>query len=192
MKTVSIYDCKNKDIIGTGFYIGPNLILTCYHVVVHKRKLRAIIYNTDRDVYADIYPLFKCKRFDFAIYECVQTSDEYWDLGDSDAIEIGDELYYFCPHEKQRWFSSKVIHNSGMYDDDDKCTSDLLNNSIILHGDKLVSGTSGSPLYNESGEIIGLHWLVGLRNFKHRQASVPINIIKKYLLKNRDKWEKDK
>ena len=158
--TVSIatFDA-NGEIAGTGsgFFVRPNYIATNFHVVegTTAEKLKAKLVDQKR-----VYPIKRIravdKKHDLAILQVSAPGVKPLPLGDSDAVEVGDEVYVvgnplglsgtFAPgHISRIW--EQVPGGAG---------------KTIQYTAPTSKGSSGGPALNNNGEVIGVH-VAGLK-----------------------------
>ena len=145
---IETYDEKGGvNATGSGFLIAADgRILTNFHVIHHTK--RATVRLADGDAYDDVSVLDVDKRKDIALIKIKAVDMPFLLLGKSSAVDVGDAVY--------------ILGNPlGVF-------QNTLSNGIvsgIRAGDgykffqvtaPISHGSSGGPIFNASGEVIGL------------------------------------
>jgi serine protease Do len=143
---------------GSGFVVDPaGIILTNYHVVEGADEVTVVFQDgrkfVSKDIKAD-------PKTDLAIVR-IATNDKlpYLELGDSDAMEIGDRvLAVGAPFGLTGSVTSGIVSSKGrslrlnMYED-------------FLQTDAAINpGNSGGPLVNLDGKVVGINSAIKTRN----------------------------
>jgi serine protease Do len=142
---------------GSGFIIDPKgVILTNYHVVAGAQQVEVQLKDgrkfTSKDIHHD-------EKTDLAIVRIKSSSPlPYLELGDSDAMEIGDRvLAVGAPFGLVGSVTSGIVSGKGrnvnvnMYED-------------FLQTDAAINpGNSGGPLVNLAGQVIGINSVIKSR-----------------------------
>jgi serine protease Do len=142
---------------GSGFIVDPKgVILTNYHVVGGAQQVEVQLKDgrkfSSRDIHGDL-------KTDLAIVRIKTASPlPYLELGDSDAMEIGDRvLAVGAPFGLTGSVTSGIISGKGrnvnvnMYED-------------FLQTDAAINpGNSGGPLVNLAGQVIGINSVIKSR-----------------------------
>ena len=135
-------------IFGTGFVIAPNQIATNYHVIEGARWLFAKVRLVGTQTLFDIKEIITIDtENDLAILKTTDIGAPALRLGNSDAVQIGE-----------------TIHVVGNPMGIEGTLSDGIVSNIILHNNKkqilitapISPGSSGSPVLNSEGEVIGV------------------------------------
>ena len=132
--------------IGSGFFVKPNLIATNYHVIEGAAKGTAklvgkyITYNIEGVTATD-------KTNDLALLKVTAYGITPLSLGDSDAVRIGATVYVAGnPKGLEGTFSDGIISSRR-----DKLTKERLQMTAPIS-----PGSSGGPVLNRKGEVIGV------------------------------------
>jgi serine protease Do len=142
---------------GSGFVVDPKgVILTNYHVVGGAQQVEVQLKDgrkfVSRDIHGD-------PKTDLAIVRIKSASPlSYLELGDSDAMEIGDRvLAVGAPFGLVGSVTSGIVSGKGrnvnvnMYED-------------FLQTDAAINpGNSGGPLVNLAGQVIGINSVIKSR-----------------------------
>ena len=167
---------------GTGFFItADGVAALCYHELdgVYAVRIRTMDdrrYNVTGVLYYD--PLW-----DVAVVRVGRTDLDgktvayfsYLELGDSDAVRAGEKIY--------------LLGNSlGMMD---SITDGIISNRrrnvddpdylCLQHSAAAASGSSGGPVLNSHGEVVGIQF-ASFVNGENMNLAVPINVISKVSL----------
>lgn len=137
---------QNELITGTGFFISPTHIVTNYHILVEAIEGTAKIVNK-----AKTYPIqgvvAKDPENDLAILQVANDGIKPLPLGDSDQMRVGMDVFTIGnPRDFEGSFSSGKI--SGRRIDGDK--------KRLQMTASISPGSSGSPMLNLKGEVIGV------------------------------------
>ncbi len=177
---VSIYSATDKPVpikntgmhihsavLGTGFFIGPSILLTCSHVVGNRKKVLTKIEFPYKVEYAEAQVLYHCRQLDFAL---LKVDEEYNRLEMSTFVPLESTCHIICPHEKKSPYELTLVYNSLMGDKLDSL-------SYVLEGPYMPPGTSGSPMLYK-GKAVGLHYAGGeARWCKDKALCVPMHLI---------------
>ena len=161
---------------GSGFFVGPNQIATNYHVIeaiLNEGALGSVKLVGKDEIYAieDIVSFDKEK--DLAIIKVREVKGTGIDvpalrLGDSDAVQIGDKVYVAGnPEGLEGTFSDGII-------------SAIRGNStdkIFQMTAPISPGSSGGPVLNNSGKVIGIS-VGGMEHGQNLNFAIPVNYLK--------------
>ncbi len=160
-------DAKDNRWTGSGFVFHDSHIATNHHVVdsmwIGSAKLvgKEEIYPVEAIIDID-------KERDLAIIEVVGIDAPALPLGDSDAVQIGDTVYVAGnPQGLEGSFSDGIISaiRGGSTD------------KIFQMTAPISQGSSGGPVFNENGEVIGVS-SVTLRDGQNLNFAIPVNYLK--------------
>ena len=132
---------------GSGFFVRPNLIVTNYHVIDGAAKGYAKLVNT-----AIAYPIngFTAadKTYDLALLKVSIPGVTPLPVGDSHVVQIGESVYVAGnPQGLEGTFSDGII--SGRRDKGTK-------KERLQMTAPISPGSSGGPVLNRKGEVIGV------------------------------------
>ena len=165
--------------LGTGTIISDNgYIITNWHLAGNKYSSCYVtledgtVYNGST-VWAD-------SDLDLAIVKISANGLNYLNLGDSDNIKIGENVYAIgnpIGIEFQRTVTSGIISgiNRTIKIEDEDTVSYM--EGLIQTDASINEGNSGGPLINEVGEILGIN-TVKIESAEGIGFAVPINVIK--------------
>ncbi len=148
---------NRRDLIeGSGFLINPaGVILTNWHVVDRAEKVSVIV--TGRDGRYDAEVVGTDKQTDVAVLRLVPRPGEppfpHAALGDSDKLSVGEWVIAIGnPYGLEGSVSLGIVSAKGR----DLRTEQLLND--FIQTDAMIDhGSSGGPLINLRGEVVGIN-----------------------------------
>lgn len=144
----SIFVIYSGNSEGSGFAIGSNTVVTNAHVIDEASDIKLSTYSGD--VYnARVYLIDD--DFDIAILSVNDSTFTPLNIGDSNQIKVGDDIYAVgAPKSMDYTLTKGVISNKkrqiGTY-------------SYIQIDAAINSGNSGGPLFNDDGQVIGVNSL---------------------------------
>jgi S1-C subfamily serine protease len=153
---------------GSGFLVSADgKILTNYHVVHHAKRVTVKLAN--KDAYDDVQVLDVDKRRDIALLTIKVVGLPYVTLGKSGAVEIGDKVFSLTNPLGllQNTLSEGIV--SGVREGDGYRYFQI--SAPISHG------SSGGPIFNTSGEVIGIAVAI-LEEGQNLNFAVPIDYAK--------------
>ena len=148
---------NRRDLLeGSGFLIDPaGVLLTNWHVVDRAEKVSVIV--TGRDGRYDAEIVGTDKQTDVAVLRLVPRAGEpvfpYAKLGDSDKLSVGEWVIAIGnPYGLEGSVSLGIVSAKGR----DLRTEQLLND--FIQTDAMIDhGSSGGPLINLRGEVVGIN-----------------------------------
>ncbi len=148
---------NRRDLIeGSGFLIDPTgVLLTNWHVVDRAEKVSVIV--TGRDGRYDAEVVGTDKQTDVAVLRLVPRAGEppfpFAKLGDSDKLSVGEWVIAIGnPYGLEGSVSLGIVSAKGR----DLRTEQLLND--FIQTDAMIDhGSSGGPLINLRGEVVGIN-----------------------------------
>jgi hypothetical protein len=158
---------------GTGFLVSKDgLIVTNYHVIAEgssgvAKLPEGAIYILEGVVASD-------KTRDVAIIKASGTNFRTLMLGNSDRIEVGQEVVAIGnPLSLESTVSNGIV--SGMR------TAEEVGGKFLQVTAPISPGSSGGPLFNMAGEVIGITTLY-LKGGENLNFAIPINDAKRLLV----------
>jgi S1-C subfamily serine protease len=142
-------DAQGKSLgFGSGFFITKNLIATNHHVIKDATRITASsIYKTNEEFTCKV--LGANKENDLAIIEIQGTTGIALEFSLQD-LEIGERVYAVGnPEGMGGTFSEGLISSLRTFKG--------YTNSVIQHTAPMSHGSSGGPLLNSNGEVIGIN-----------------------------------
>lgn len=142
----SIFVIYSGNSAGSGFAIGENTVVTNAHVIENENDIT--IYGYDGGIYrASVYLIDT--SFDIAILSVENRKFVPLEIGDSDSIKAGDDIYAIgAPKSLDYTLTKGVVSNK----------SRKFGKYTYIQIDAAVnSGNSGGPLLNSKGQVIGVN-----------------------------------
>ena len=180
----------NQQFMGSGSFIGSNVILTAGHVVINSNRtqLASPVYvtNPKTNEYMTVSNIYIDNVADIAILYISKNVDNYLSLASNNAL-IGDTVY-LCgnPLALDELSVSKGIVRDNEYKDP---TGTLLQNCLLLDNAG-YSGNSGSPIVNSTNQIVGIYTF-GFQGTEQLGGGSNLDVLKisiNYLLTNKTNY----
>ncbi len=163
------YFKKEDDIIpiGTGFFISSNGYAITNHHIYQALKTQGVVYTGDKKVYEIEKWYTLNEELDYAIFKINTKGENVKSLKISkDKIKEGQPVCII---------GNPNIH---LFSIKDGIISSFPNDNDIEHSVPTEGGSSGSPLMNKKGEVVGLHKAgdkgKGNNNFATRITKIPL------------------
>lgn len=165
--------------IGTGYFVGENVIITNFHVAGDKKSLK--VGYTNADSFYDAEVIYGDKESDVAV---IKLKD--WDKFKKDNPNY--RLLQFATHEPRDGETVYVIgHPWGLFYSVSKGIVSLSMrkspNSIptwwIQTDAHVYNGNSGGPMLNESGEVVGMNSMMMAQEGGSYGFALPAPLIQK-------------
>ena len=169
---LAVEDVKGEFLgLGSGFFVKPNLIATNFHVVegaasvIAKRVEQKTAYSIESVAAKD-------KKNDLAILRVSAPGVKPLPLGDSEKAGIGDTVYVMGnPKGFEGTFSVGNISSIR------EVGIDKLPDQLIQLTAPISQGSSGGPVLNEKGEVIGVS-MGGIPEAQNLNFAIPSNYLK--------------
>lgn len=144
----SIFVVRSGNHEGSGFAIGTNMVVTNAHVIGNQKNI--ILQSYDGHEYrAGIYLIDN--TFDIAILSVENADFVPLEIGNSDELKVGDDIYAIGTPNNMEYTLTKGVVSS-------------LNRKIgsykyIQIDAAINSGNSGGPLLTDDGKVVGVNSL---------------------------------
>ena len=160
-------DGKGDPKLGSGFVVRNGQIATNYHVIKGTSMGFAKLVGKE-DMYVIEEILSVNEERDLAIVKVIGIHVPALSLGDSDAVQIGDRIYVAGnPRGLEGSFSDGII-SAIRGDATDK---------VFQMTAPISQGSSGGPVFNEKGEVIGISFATFLDG-QNLNFAIPVNYLK--------------
>jgi serine protease Do len=169
--------------LGSGFVISADgYILTNNHVVDQATDIK-VAFDDGRVLEAKL--IGRSPEIDIALIKVEATGLQAVSLGDSDVLEVGDWVMaignpFGLSHTVTKGIVSakgRVI-GAGPYDD-------------LIQTDAAINpGNSGGPLFNTSGQVVGINTMI-IAKGQNLGFAVPMNMVKEVLPSLKEKGRPD-
>ena len=171
---IVIRDNLGRSSLGSGFVIGDGQIATNAHVVEGASSGTVKLVGSETEHAIDSI-LAIDRAHDLAIVEATGITASALSLGDSDTVQIGQSVYAAGnPQGLTGTFSSGIvsaIRSEG---------NDLVADTIIQMTAPVSPGSSGGPLLNTDGEVVGVVFSQVTRG-QNLNFAIPVNFLKTLL-----------
>ena len=177
--SIVMSDDKGKPIAqGTGFVVTKDgLIVTNYHVIAEGSS--AVAKLPDGAIYILEGVVATDKARDVAVVKATGQNFRTLVLGNSDRVEVGQEVVAIGnPLSLESTVSNGIV--SGMR------TAEELGGKFLQVTAPISPGSSGGPLFNMAGEVIGITTLY-LKGGENLNFAIPINDAKRLLVSQHEK-----
>jgi hypothetical protein len=163
-------DQKGKPLsLGSGFFVRPGVVATNLHVVQSASQAYAKLVGKD-EVFEVTGVAGMDKAWDLALLT-VPESGEPLPMGDSTKIQVGDKVYAVGnPEGLEGTFSEGIVSAIRS----DRSARLLQITAPVSHG------SSGGPVLNERGEVIGIATLL-LENAQNVAFAIPTSRVEQLL-----------
>lgn len=153
--------------IVTNWHVAGNRYSTCYVTAENGQVYSGNVTWADSDL-------------DLAIVKINAGGLKFLDLGDSDKIKVGQEVYAIgnpIGIEFQRTVTSGIVSGLDRTIKVDDENGESYMEDLIQTDASINSGNSGGPLINNNGEVIGIN-SIKITSAEGIGFAIPINIIK--------------
>lgn len=153
--------------IVTNWHVAGNKYSTCYVTIDNGEIYSGNVTWADADL-------------DLAIVKINASGLKFLNLGDSDAIKLGQEVYAIgnpIGIEFQRTVTSGIISGLDRTIKVEDENGETYMEDLIQTDASINSGNSGGPLINKNGEVIGIN-SIKITSAEGIGFAIPINIIK--------------
>ena len=171
---IVITDTLGRSSLGSGFVIGDGQIATNAHVVEGASSGTVKLVGDETEHAIDSI-LTIDRAHDLAIVEVTGIAASALSLGDSDTVQVGQSVYAAGnPQGLTGTFSSGII--SAIRSEG----NDLVSDTIIQMTTPVSPGSSGGPLLNTDGQVVGVVFSQVTRG-QNLNFAIPVNFLKTLL-----------
>ena len=164
---LGIIDTQANPKFGSGFVVHNDQIATNHHVIEDMLVEFAKLVGK-KEVYPIEAILAVDKERDLAIVKVAGLDVPALPLGDSDTVQIGERVYVAGnPQGLEGTFSDGII--SAIRGDSA--------NKVFQMTAPISQGSSGGPVLNENGEVIGVSFAI-FRGGQNLNFAIPVNYLK--------------
>jgi hypothetical protein len=172
---IELYNDKGEvSASGSGFLISSDgRILTNYHVIAHAKQ--ATVRLANKDAYDSVDVLDIDKRKDIALIKIKAVDVPYLPLGKSSSVDVGDRIFSLSTPLGllQNTLSEGIVSGIRLAD----------GYRYFQVSAPISHGSSGGPILNVSGEVIGITALT-IEEGQNLNFAVPIDYAKGMLTSN--------
>jgi hypothetical protein len=165
---ISINDKNQQPLgLGSGFVLENNLVATNFHIIENSYGGFVKLVGSDKK-YKIIGLIEKSEKYDLAIISVEGLVAPKLLLGDFSKVEIGEAIYVIGnPSGLEGTFSQGIV--SGI--------RTIENEKLLQITAPISPGSSGGPVMNNNGEVIGIS-VATLRNGQNLNFAIPIDYLK--------------
>ena len=158
--------------LGSGFFVKQGQIATNLHVVEGATRGYAKLVGKEAKFNIEGYTAIDAKR-DLIILKVTDFSTQTIQLGNSDLAQVGETVYAVGnPRGLEGTFSNGIISS----------IRPIGNDKLIQITAPLSPGSSGGPVLNRKGEVIGVSVLT-IRDGQNLNFAIPSNYLKTLIAK---------
>ena len=177
----AVVQVRNPGGLGSGFLLNADgYLITNFHVIEGETELTVEVYRQnngqlDRETYKQVRIIAINKFHDLALLK-IDDKDapkfKYVTLGSSDSLNVGDQVFAIGnPLGLERTVTSGIVSTK---------TRELEGELYLQTSTQINPGNSGGPLFNLSGEV------VGVTNMKITSGeglgfAIPVELVKNFL-----------
>ena len=161
---------KRFQFFGSGFFVKPNQIATCFHVIEGATKGTVRLVGTA--LTSTIEGIIATDRkHDLAVLKVADLGVRPLSLGNSDTVQVGERVRVVGNPDRQAKISNGII-NSIRKGDTDEFLGYLSENTrfapqkVFQMSAQIDFGSSGGPVLNSKTEVIGISFMT----FKRTEA----------------------
>lgn len=134
---------------GSGVVIEDNLVVTAAHVA---RDAASIVIVTDTSARYNVDVVYISERYDVAILRVITSAKlPHSHLGNSDNLKLGEQV--FAIGSPLLYFNSVTV---GVVSGLGRGIEFFGENFLVQTDTAIAPGSSGGPLFNMNGEVIGI------------------------------------
>src|SRR5947209_9018964 len=160
--------------LGRGFVLSSSgVIVTNNHVITPDATAVTLTVKLPKgDVYTDVRIIYAEARRDFAVLSVKATGLPTLKVGDSDKVEVGDQVVAIGnPQGLELTFTSGIVESVRV--------DPSQGYRFIQHQAPISHGSSGGPLLNMKGEVVGINTFT-IKDAQNLNGAIPINYVKPY------------
>src|SRR3989475_11176643 len=160
--------------LGSGFVVSPSgVIVTNNHVIAPDAGAVKLTIKLPRgDVFTDVRVIYTEARRDVAVRSIKALGLPTLKVGDSDTVEVGDQVVAIGnPEGLELTFTSGIVESVRL--------DPSQGYRFIQHQAPISHGSSGGPLLNMKGEVIGINTFT-IKDAQNLNGAIPINYVKPY------------
>jgi serine protease Do len=178
----AVVQVRTPEGLGSGFFVNPDgYLITNFHVIEGETEISVEVYSQDsngqldRQTYKQVRIIAINKFHDLALLHIEDKNTpkfKYVTLGSSDALNVGDSVFAIgSPMGLERTMTEGILSTK---------TRELEGELYLQTTAQINPGNSGGPLFNLSGEV------VGITNMKIQFGeglgfAIPVELVKNFL-----------
>ena len=170
------------DYSGSGFFVSPGHIVTNFHVIAGKKS--GFAYHVGKKLtYAIKGVVAADEERDLAILEVSAFNVPSLPRANSDNVKVGETVYAAgSPKEQIDTISDGIISRLRPFEVGRLSNGQEIRSERIQITAPISPGSSGGPVLNSKGKIIGInHAVVGGLDAQNINLAIPVNYLEKLL-----------
>lgn len=187
---IQVFDGSGSSIAtGTGFSVSADgLVATNHHVVENGQRYALVTSQGAKYDNAEV--IVSDSDTDLAILKIAAKDLPYLSLAESSKVPIGKRVaVYGNPLGLAGSLSEGIISASGRNWPENSPTEAMPNKGVLIQTTTPISpGSSGSPLFDAEGKVIGVMTLTLLRNSQSLNFAVPVEALKPLIDRAKSSW----
>ena len=188
--SIEVFDATGGSIgKGTGFSISKDgFVVTNYHVIQNGQTYSLVTSHGAKFDNAEI--IVSDPDTDLAIIKIEAKDFPYLPLADSSKIPIGKRVaVYGCPQGLSGSLSEGIISASEQNLSESFPDEKIPNKGALIQTTSQISpGSSGSPLFDAEGNVLGVMTLSLLQNSQSLNFAIPVEALKPLMVRARSSW----
>ena len=157
---------------GSGFFVGPNIIATNYHVIENASYGVAKVAG-ETQTYVIEGTIAIDKTHDLALLKLVDADRPSLKLADIGKIEVGEEIFAFGnPKRLEGTISPGIVSGLSL--------REMGGENLIQISAPISTGSSGGPVVNRNAEVIGVA-VSSLTSGQNLNFAVPSSLLAKLM-----------
>lgn len=173
---IEAFDSNNVSIgVGSGFLVDDNKVVTNYHVIEEANSVKVTFSNGETYTSSELFGYNQDR--DISVIKIPSTSIQPIKLGDSSDVLTGEDIVVIGnPLGLSNTVSTGNISSTERFID---------NQEWFQITASVSSGSSGGPVFNHNGEVIGIvTWGIVEDTAQNLNFIIPINTVKNIISNN--------
>jgi serine protease Do len=177
----AVVQVRTPEGLGSGFFVNPDgYLITNFHVIEGETEISVEVYSQvngqlDRQTYKQVRIIAINKFHDLALLHIEDKNApkfKYVTLGSSDALNVGDSVFAIgSPLGLERTMTEGILSTK---------TRELEGELYLQTTAQINPGNSGGPLFNLSGEVVGVTNMKILFG-EGLGFAIPVELVKNFL-----------
>jgi serine protease Do len=177
----AVVQVRTPEGLGSGFFVNPDgYLITNFHVIEGETEISVEVYSQvngqlDRQTYKQVRIIAINKFHDLALLHIEDKNApkfKYVTLGSADALNVGDSVFAIgSPLGLERTMTEGILSTK---------TRELEGELYLQTTAQINPGNSGGPLFNLSGEVVGVTNMKILFG-EGLGFAIPVELVKNFL-----------
>lgn len=177
----AVVQVRTPEGLGSGFFVNPDgYLITNFHVIEGETEISVEVYSQengqlDRETYKQVRIIAINKFHDLALLHIEDKNApkfKYVTLGSSDALNVGDSVFAIgSPLGLERTMTEGILSTK---------TREMEGELYLQTTAQINPGNSGGPLFNLSGEVVGVTNMKILFG-EGLGFAIPVELVKNFL-----------